>query len=220
MKYPKIQTLWKRDTTKKNVIIPGQFSLNEFRSVNNWIFTEKIDGTNIRIEFTDGKVQFQGREDNSQIPARLVNYLKDKFTEELMGEVFSDLTSVESVTLFCEGFGDRIQKSGKFYLPDRNEVILFDVLTGCWWLERNSVEDVASKLGIRCVPTIPDIRDLKEALQSVENGFRSLVAEQSVKAEGIVARSNPQMLFRDKSPYPIMWKLKTRDYEQLKRIGV
>ena len=49
-KYQKIQTLFLRDD--KNIIIPDQFTYPEFEYLkdNKWECTEKIDGTNIRIE--------------------------------------------------------------------------------------------------------------------------------------------------------------------------
>ena len=50
MEYQKINTLFKRDAN--NIIIPTEYTLEEFEYLNNNIFecTEKIDGTNIRIE--------------------------------------------------------------------------------------------------------------------------------------------------------------------------
>ena len=47
MKYPKINTLWKRDI--KGNIIDGEFSCLEFVNIKNWYITEKIDGTNVRV---------------------------------------------------------------------------------------------------------------------------------------------------------------------------
>jgi len=49
MKYPKINTIWKRDESNKFKIIEGDFSKQEFANIKNWQITEKIDGTNIRL---------------------------------------------------------------------------------------------------------------------------------------------------------------------------
>ena len=49
--YHKIQTIFKRDPENKfKTLIYGEFSLPEFEYLKNntWIFTEKVDGTNIR----------------------------------------------------------------------------------------------------------------------------------------------------------------------------
>lgn len=52
MEYQKIQTLFKRD--EKNVIIPTELTLPEFGYLKDckWEATEKIDGTNMRVELT------------------------------------------------------------------------------------------------------------------------------------------------------------------------
>ena len=50
MEYQKINTLFKRD--EKGIIIPEEFTLPEFGWLKNckWEATEKIDGTNMRLE--------------------------------------------------------------------------------------------------------------------------------------------------------------------------
>ena len=76
MEYQKINTLFKRDAD--NIIIPTEYTLEEFEYLNNNIFecTEKIDGTNIRIELKssdDGiAMLFKGRTDNAIIPKHLI----------------------------------------------------------------------------------------------------------------------------------------------------
>ncbi len=50
----KIQTVYKRDpATKHKTLIADDFSLPEFEFLRNneWIFTEKVDGTNVRVIF-------------------------------------------------------------------------------------------------------------------------------------------------------------------------
>ena len=52
--YGKIQTVFKRDPeTKFRTLLDGQFSLPEFEYLrsNTWTWTEKVDGTNIRIQW-------------------------------------------------------------------------------------------------------------------------------------------------------------------------
>ena len=54
--YPKIQTLFKRDD--RNVIIEGDWSVPEFAYLADkpWRWTEKVDGTNIRLHWDGRKV--------------------------------------------------------------------------------------------------------------------------------------------------------------------
>ena len=215
MTYPKINKIWKRDPNNKNQIIEGDYTCPEFDAVKKWSVTEKVDGCCIRVcyEFqVDGTfpvVLFGGKTDNAQIPAKLANYLKDKFTVELFKQTFPD---ANEVMLFGEGYGGYIQSAGKNYIPEPS-FILFDVYLDGYWLERPNVEDVAKKLGIECVPSF-GIMTTEEAIGFLKKIQFSLVARKNsveTPIEGIVARSEPLMLFR-KNKTPIMWKLKVRDY--------
>ena len=79
MEYPKINTLFKRD--ENNIIIPEEYTMEEFVYLKDCKFecTEKIDGTNIRIELdnTNDEVvmEFKGRTDKADIPKHLLNKL-------------------------------------------------------------------------------------------------------------------------------------------------
>jgi len=68
MEYPKIETLFNRDE-KTFKVYPDQLRNSVYGIIKTWQFTEKIDGTNIRIIWNDGKLTFGGRSDNAQIPA-------------------------------------------------------------------------------------------------------------------------------------------------------
>lgn len=73
--YHKIQSIYKRDITSKHkTLLEGQWTLPEFEYLagNVWTFTEKVDGTNIRVIFKDGGITFGGRTEDAQIPAQLV----------------------------------------------------------------------------------------------------------------------------------------------------
>ena len=77
-KYPKIHTLWKRDPERKMVVMPGEYALPEIEMLANlpWEWTEKIDGTNIRIGWDGEDVAYGGRTDKAQIPKHLLEYLR------------------------------------------------------------------------------------------------------------------------------------------------
>ena len=53
--YHKIETIFERDMDGNKKLIEGKFRnpLVEYLKDNEWVFTEKIDGTNIRV-FWDG----------------------------------------------------------------------------------------------------------------------------------------------------------------------
>ena len=217
MKYPKMQTLWKRDENNKYVIMPGEYSKEEFRNILQWHVTEKIDGTNIRVFITfmgDGstEVRFGGRTEKAQIPTHLLDALQDIFTEKNV-KVLDGPDGATEFILFGEGYGPKIQKGGGLY-RDNPGFILFDVWCGGWWLDRLSVEDIANKLGIKTVPTI-GICSVGEIIELVKEHHNSEEAEKEKVMEGVVARSYPLMLFRDGTP--IMFKLKCEDFDKLKR---
>lgn len=203
-KYPKINTLWKRDDNFN--IIVGDYSCEEFTSINKWHLTEKIDGTNIRIFYNGEEPIFYGRTDVSTIPLFLLESLKKIFTKELLSKQFSGLKA--GIVLYGEGYGNKIQKVGKKYRKD-NYFILFDANINGWWLEPSKVKQLAEDLGIDYVPELGIVNSIQEAIAFVKEKYKSKIAQEELIAEGIVARSYPLMLFRNGSP--IMWKLKTKD---------
>jgi hypothetical protein len=147
----------------------------EYLAGNQWEFTEKVDGTNIRINlrrYTDNEMfmvaEYAGRTDNAVIPQPLLEHLEAVFPtfpnyrRELSQPSYtqrylelvdwmrdSDLTDV---ILFGEGYGPKIQGGGKY--REDTSFVLFDVLIGDFWLSRSNVDDIASKLGIESVPVI------------------------------------------------------------------
>ena len=224
MKYPKIQTLWKRDPENKNRIIEGQLTKPEFDNIKTWMFTEKIDGTNIRISWRTnviggcGKVQIDGRTDDAQIPAHLFNMLSQKFTEELFETAFvkdaDGRDAPRKIILFGEGYGPKIQQGGGLYRDDAG-FILFDVWIDGWWLDRQNVEDVSKKMELDVVPVL-GIGSIQLAIDIVKSAPNSCISKSPKVIEGIVARSYPLVLFRDGDP--LMFKLKVRDYTDLQKV--
>lgn len=79
--YHKIETLFERDTNGTKKLIEGAFRNDavKYLANNDWYFTEKIDGTNIRIHWNGHKVEFAGRTDRAQIPNHLMDYLTTTF---------------------------------------------------------------------------------------------------------------------------------------------
>ena len=60
----------------------------EFLKNNIWFFTEKVDGTNIRVPWDGHCVSFAGRTDKAQIPAMLNEYLAATFHTNEVEELF------------------------------------------------------------------------------------------------------------------------------------
>ncbi len=217
-KYHKILTVFKRDRTNKGKIIFGEYAAPEFDYLkdNMWVFTEKVDGTNIRVMWDGENVIFGGKTDNAQMPVFLLYRLQELFEgtakKKLFRETFTDTKTGEIMTDVClygEGFGARIQKGGGNYIKDGVDFALFDVKIGDWWLERTNIEDIADKLGINVVPIVCE-SDLLDMANIAQCGFKSKWGD--FMAEGIVAK--PALELRNRAGHRIITKIKHKDFKE------
>lgn len=204
VEYHKIQTVFLRDpVTKYQTVLEGQFAKPEFEYLtqNTWMFTEKVDGTNIRIHWNE-QVVFAGKTDHADLPPSL----RAKLLELFQSEVFLN-ANVPAMTLYGEGYGAKIQKGGGNYIPDGCSFILFDVMVDGIWLERHNVEDIAHQLGIRVVPLIGQ-GTLIEAVDLVKHGYPSQLRR--TPPEGLVMR--PAIELFDRRGERIIAKIKMKDF--------
>jgi len=209
--YHKILTVFERDpATKYKTLLDGQFAhpALEYLQNNEWIWTEKVDGTNIRVMIPHKhnesyEIMFGGKTSNALIPGFLVQRLQNVFQpqKERLREMFPD-----GGCLYGEGYGAKIQKGGGNYRSDQ-DFVLFDVKVGDWWLERHNVEDVASKLGLDVVPII-GTGTLDQMVAVAREGFASQWGD--FRAEGIVARPETELMTRNGDR--IITKVKTKDF--------
>ena len=211
--YHKIQTVYLRDPENRHkTLLDGQFALPEFEYLKNnvWIFTEKVDGTNIRVMWDGNNITFGGKTDNASIPSFLLNKLNERFLPQK--QIFVDKFNIdtEGVCLYGEGYGAKIQKGGGNYRKDQ-DFVLFDVKVGNWWLQRKDVEDVASYLNLDVVPIIGK-GTLNDMVVSAENGFDSKWGK--FLAEGIVARPETELCTR--SGKRMITKIKYKDFKRAK----
>lgn len=206
--YHKIETLFERDMDGSKKLIEGKFrdATVEFLAGARWTFTEKIDGTNIRVHWDGHRVSFGGRTERAAIPAHLMNYLIDTFGGEETEQLFEQKFGETEVTLYGEGYGAKIQ-SGGLYRSDVS-FILFDVLIGDIWLIRDSVEDIAKCFGIDVVPIIFE-GTLLEGVDFVKTKPMSTIGKAPM--EGVVARPVVELL--DRRGRRVIVKIKVRDFE-------
>lgn len=210
MEYHKIQTIFLRNPdTKFKTLLEGEFALPEFKylATNEWVFTEKVDGTNIRVMFDGQRITFGGKTDSAQIPGFLFNRLQDIFNPQL--ETFKTKFT-DGACLYGEGYGAKIQKGGGNYRQDQN-FVLYDVSIGNIWLRRSAVEDIANTLKLDIVPII-GTGTLYDMVEKVKHGFNSFWG--NFKAEGIVAR--PSVELKTRKGDRIITKLKYRDFKREK----
>jgi hypothetical protein len=242
--YHKISTPFKRhfDGPNKGKLIMGDWAVPELEYLadNEWEFTEKVDGTNIRIELIRPNneflhVEYRGRTDNANIPTHLLEYLEETFPTN--GNWRRDLSrpayyerhreveqwmidnGLNKVVLYGEGYGPKIQKGGGNYRKDAS-FVLFDVKIGDFWLDRENVNDVAEKLGIDAVPvigrgTLWDAIDIVSGVDDhgvYQTNVGGLTSQWGdFEAEGIVAR--PIVPLFNRQGNRIITKIKGVDFK-------
>jgi hypothetical protein len=209
--YHKIQSMFKRDMSNKGKMLFDQWTLPEFEYLkdNKWVFTEKVDGTNIRVMFDGTKIRYNGKTDNAQLAGDLIENLHTMFDSklDLFREIFHDKDGVSftDVCLYGEGYGAGIQKGG-CYRQDKS-FVLFDVKIGEMWLQREDVADIATKLGIDIVPIVGE-GTLQNGIDMVKIGFKSTWGD--FIAEGIVAR--PKIELKTRRGDRMITKIKHCDF--------
>ncbi len=204
--YHKIQSIFKRDP-ENDYRFTNEYSSPEFEYLKNneWGFTEKVDGTNIRVIWNGNSVRFGGKTDNAQIPTFLYDRLNELFPKELMLSKYPHMP----MTLYGEGYGARIQKSGGNYKSNGVDFVLFDVLIDNWWLLRGNTKDISLNLGVDIVPIV-GTGDLSVAIEMCKKGFNSYWGD--FEAEGIVLR-NPIGLM-NRAGHRIITKVKCKDFKK------
>lgn len=196
--YQKIPSLYRREDARPHRVIIGEYRdpVIEQLAGLQWVFTEKVDGTNIRIIWDGHKVTFGGRTENAQLPTPLLARLTELFGGDANEQVFEETFGPKQVVLFGEGYGPKIQKGGGNYRPDQ-DFVLFDVTVNGGYLSRESTEGIAARFGLDVVPVV--LRGtIDEAVELVRDGLVSTwdtVA--TFYAEGLIGRPTVDLYTRE-----------------------
>ena len=206
--YHKIETVFNRSTDGDKRLIWGDYRNEtvEYLANNIWQFTEKIDGTNIRIHWDGHNVEIGGRTDRAQIPKHLMDYLSATFLTPEVEELFEQTYGEKDVMLFGEGYGAKIQNGGDY----RSDVsfILFDVLIGDNWQSREWVEATAKMFGIDVVPIVLE-GTIDDGIDYVMQHNNSTIG--NAVMEGVVGR--PKVEIKDRLGNRIIVKIKWKDFK-------
>lgn len=212
--YHKIDSIYKRDTKGKFIL--GDWAKPEFEYLADkpWRWTEKIDGTNIRLIWNGLSLKFGGRTDNAQLPNKLIANLTDHFHGQFVpgAEMFDGIFGSSPAVIYGEGYGAGIQKGGGNYFSDNQWFIVFDIKIGNWYLERENVEDIAKKLGLDVVrqyasTTLQGMIDFVSDGMIVESAFNL----PDRKPEGYVG--TPTVPLFNRKVERIITKIKYKDFE-------
>lgn len=210
MLYNKIETPYARDIEGTKHLIKGQFRspMIEYIKDNDWIWTEKIDGTNIRVIWDGHNITFGGRTERAQIPAHLVNFLNDKFMNNETEELFEQVFGEKEVVLFGEGYGPKIQNGGEY--RDDVSFIMFDVAINDRYQEWDNVQEIAKAFGVDVVPVIMS-GTIDEAVNCMQTHPKSSFG--TAYMEGLVGR--PKVDLYDRNGNRAIVKVKWNDVKEL-----
>lgn len=216
--YPKIQSVYKRykDGPHKGKFITGEWSDPVFEYLRDltWVWKEKVDGTNIRVQYYSGYdpvttrtlneslVLVKGKTDKAQRIEPLYSVVEKMFPSEWFQKHFDPGVDI---CLYGEGYGAGIQKGGK-YRSDQS-FVLFDIKIGHWWLKEADLTDIATRGDIEYIPAGLEFT-LIEAIEQVKKGMVSLWGE--FNREGLVGQ--PLIPLNMRNGQRIITKIKTRDF--------
>lgn len=204
IKYPEMKTLFKlipSDTKGKKwdattgEILPETAALH-FTPMDELVFTEKIDGTNMGIRVTEGIVtHVQKREhicdrDNRgdafyfEVGDMISRTIEDKKIEQL-----------RNVIIYGELCGEKIQKGGNYFKGRRFLIFdIYDTGTGRFFTW-DAVMHFANELGVESAPELEYDKDTL-GVENVKDFVLSLKSVFNVDygAEGIVIRHRKDTL--------------------------
>lgn len=218
IKYPEMKTLFKlipsdeqgrKWSATSGEILPETAALH-YLPIEDLVFTEKIDGTNMGIRIDEGVVtHVQKREHICERENKGDTFyfeLGDKFAEIIKDE---NIEALKNVIVYGELCGVKVQKGGN-YFPDRRFIIfdIYDTVVDKFFTW-DAIQHFSIELGLESVPEIEyDKNNLK-----VENVKDFILAQMSVYnnnfgAEGFVVRYH-----KDTSPVRRwMAKIRKKDF--------
>lgn len=207
LEYNKIDTVFNRDTQGTKKLIEGDYrdKTVEYLQNNIWQWTEKIDGTNIRVHWDGHKVEFAGRTDKAQIPAHLLTRLEELFGGNENEEMFEQMFGEREVFLFGEGYGPKIQNGGAY--RDAVDFILFDIMINGNYQPRETIVEIAKSFNIDVVPVIFD-GTIQEAVNFVKTKPKSTIG--TADMEGVVGK--PLVELKDRTGHRLIVKVKVCDF--------
>lgn len=214
--YPKIYAPFERDRETR-LLDTYRWRVQELDMLQDveWVFQEKIDGTNIRVMWSKTEpdtVRYAGRTDRAVLQPGLHERLEELFPPEVFYNAWTEKLEEPGdfdICLYGEGYGRKIQKIGSKYIPDGVDFLLFDVMINGQWCSPEVVYHIATALDVNTAPYL-GTGILWDAVRWVENGFQSLVAQEPIMAEGIIAR--PRLPLFDRRGNRIITKIKHVDF--------
>ena len=195
MQYPKTYNPFKWD----NLTEWSKEEL-EYLQNNEFYWTEKVDGTNIRVYWNPSteSIDIRGKSDKADLHKDLVANIQALFTIEKL----QDLHFYSEVIFYGEGYGPGIQKVGGNYRDDKS-FIGFDIFVtsdsnvfGGYWLNLQDMYNIFESLSILAVPMVSDKWTLNEVIEFVKTKPNSYLGNRDFQMEGLIGVPKVQLFNR------------------------
>lgn len=208
--------LYRGSMHKRKLLVPGKGMDEAYRSPllaylaeSPWVYSRKVDGENIRIQWNGEQALWNGKSNNFQCGTEFTDYMNNTFLEEIFEEKFG---RDKVVTIFGEKMGPKTQ--GNELGLEKDELVIFDVNVNGTWLSNVDVVQVAHYFGCRTVFSFME-RNVDPCVYGMApENLRNLIAMcangEFKDWEGIVAR--PLVELKDQAGHRVIVKIKNRDY--------
>lgn len=194
---------------RRKLIVPAKGQDEAYRSPllayladSPWVYSRKIDGENIRIQWDGEQALWNGKSNAFQCSAEFTDYMNHTFLEEIFEEKFG---RDKVVTIFGEKMGPKTQ--GNELGLKKDELVIFDVNVNGTWLSGVDVVEVAYYFGCR---TPFAFMPHGMAPESLYHLIMMCAKGDFEDWEGIVA--HPAVEMRDQAGHRVIVKIKNRDY--------
>lgn len=213
--YHKIETLFKFNSETKKYTNEFYNNSVEILKDNQWLFTEKIDGTNLRIYWDGHKLQYAGRTNNAQFSKDQIEFIEERLVNEDIETIFEQKFQDVEVYVFGELFGVKIQNGGLYTNGKGLDFKVFDIEIDGVVLTYDSMTKLANELNYKCVPLVL-IGTIGHAINFVLTNFTSTFS--NAELEGLVGK--PVGDFRDRLGKRIVVKIKRKDLLKTSKYGI
>jgi ATP-dependent RNA circularization protein (DNA/RNA ligase family) len=206
--YHKIETLCKFDQETKK-FIPNTFYNPSVEILQNhqWLFTEKVDGTNFRIYWNGHTLSYAGRTDNAIFSKDQIAFIEANLINEAMTNSFETMFREKEVIVYGELYGNKIQKDGHLYTNNNGLAFkVFDVCKENQFMPYEHMIHLCKEIGYDVVPLVLT-GTIAEGIVFVENNLLSTFSKATL--EGLVGK--PVGNFLDYLGNRIVVKIKRRD---------
>jgi len=194
--------------------------LSQKLPIGNWIKTEKIDGTNIRIILT--KPDENGERLTHIGSRKLILNPTDKNSKQFMdcleevnlhkiNEYFKDVNS--TIIIYGEGYGAGVQTGGIY--SSKKNFRVFDIRIGEAYQDFDYVQKVCIDNQLNIVPVLSNVDEITydECIKTLELFKETLIKEgNGGKPEGLVYKFEPVLLNKYKER--LIFKVKFKDFKQ------